>query len=321
MLRCLMSLFFYEDRTGRHLRSHVKVALVILAMIAAVEVVGAVSHNRMVAQVMATPRPLDRTLLLGETAPVEETILVDACPSDPASWTLSNNPIVPTSNLKALAPQCVYDNLERTAAWVYATSALGYTRADAAARLGLSLAGLIAYPASSQIMVLTDFKDLPQPVRVVAAADSFPLAEWMVDADGAPGATLTFSGCFSTTVLRGGQATTWGSNPIICQFFADYRTQYAVSSANGQLYTGQSVLNARRPLWFGYTGNGSWAWLGSGNEWDHDLSLVTSHAFTLTPLVMEEKYGMPVVPLPQNWQSAAGQAFSDALLAELIKGE
>jgi hypothetical protein len=33
------------------------------------------------------------------------------------------------------------------------------------------------------------------------------------------------------------------------------------------------------------------------------------------------KYGMPVMPLPQNWQSAAGQEYIDALLAELNKDQ
>lgn len=314
--------FTYSIRIGNKMRSYVKVAIWIFVLVAAIGVVAAVNRNQMISQVMATPRPLDTNLIPTETAVVTAPIIpVEDCPSDPASWTLSENATVPTSNLKALGPQCVYDKLEKTVAWAYATTGLGYTRADAAAKLALSLDGLIAYPTKSHIMVVTDFNNQPQPVDVVIAADNAPFAEWSVDANGATGLELSFSGCFSTAILSGGEVQTWGSNSVICQFFADYRTQYTVSSINGHLYTGESVKNLRRPMWFGYIGNGNWTWLGTGNVWSFDLSQITPDESTLTTAVMAEKYGMPVMPLPQNWQSAGGQEYIDALLAELNKDQ
>ena len=317
-----MNIFFYEDRTGKHLRSYVKVVLVIFAVIMALGMVAAFNRGQMVSQVMATPRPLDTTLLPTETAHVEvPAVTAEACPSDPAKWSLTDNVSILGSNLKVLGPQCVYDNLEKTVAWAYATTALGYSRADAAAKLGLSLDGLIAYPADNKITVLTDFTNQPQPVDVVIAADNPQFAEWSVDAGGVTGLELSFSGCFSNVALSGGDVQTWGSNPVICQFFADYRIQYTVSSINEYLYTGESIRNVRRPLWFGYIGDGNWTWLGSGKVWDADLSQLPSQSLTLTPIVMAEKYGMPVIPLPQNWQSAIGQEYIDALLAELNKAQ
>src|SRR5215211_5237580 len=125
--------FTYSTRTGNKLRSYVKVAIWIFVLFAAIGVVAAVNRNQMVSSVMATPRPLDSNLIPTETAVIGEPIVpVEGCSSDPANWTLSDQLASPGSNLKRIAPQCVYDNLEKTAAWVYATTALGYTRADAA---------------------------------------------------------------------------------------------------------------------------------------------------------------------------------------------
>jgi hypothetical protein len=104
---------------------------------------------------------------------------------------------------------------------------------------------------------------------------------------------------------------------VVCQFFADYRTQYIVSSAGGKLLTIESSKNVRRPIWFGYIGNGNWTWLGSGKVWDADLAQLPAQSAALTAAVLAEKYGVSSLPLPPDWQSAVGQEFSDAFLAEL----
>jgi hypothetical protein len=314
--------FTYSTRTGSQIRTYVKVAIWIFILVAAVGVVATVNRYQMVSKVMATPRPLDSNLIPTQTVLATAPITaIEDCPSDPVNWTLSENVTVSTSNLKVLGPQCVYDKLERTAAWVYATTGLGYTRADAATKLGLLLDGLIAYPTNRRLMVLTDFKDEPQPVDVVIAADNAQLAEWSINANGDVGLELSFSGCFSTTMLTGGEANSWGDYPVVCQFFADYRTRYTVSSANGQLYTGKSIKNVRRPMWFGYIGSGSWSWLGTGNDWSFDLAQISTGKSTLNIDSIADQYGMPVQPLPQNWQSAVGQEHIDALLAELNKSQ
>jgi hypothetical protein len=314
------SQFTYSTRTGNKVRSYVKVAFAIFAVIAALAVVAAVNRNQLVSEVMATPRALDSNLIPSETAVVLAPVVpVADCPSDPASWTLSDQPGAFGSNLNVLAPPCMYDKLEKTAAWVYATIGLGYTRADAAAKLGLSLDQLIT--ENAQLTVLTDFADQPQPVDVLIASDNAQLAEWSVNANGGTGLELTFSGCFSTATLSGGEIQTWGSHPVICQFFADYRTEYIVSHINGYPYAGESVRNVRRPIWFGYIGNGNWSWLGSGKIWDVNLSQLPAQNSTLTTAIMAEKYGMPVMPLPQNWQSAVGEEYAAALLAELNKDQ
>jgi hypothetical protein len=309
--------FTYSTRTGNKMRTYVKVAIWIFVLVAAIGVVAAVNRNQMVSEVMATPRPLDSNLNPTETAVVAAPIVpVEGCPSDPASWTLSDQVASPGSNLKVIAPQCVYDNLEKTAAWVYATTALGYTRADTAAALGLQSNTLITNLAS--VTVLTDFNDQPQSVEVISAVNSSKLAEWRVNANGGTGLEMSFSGCFSTSTLTGGQIVSWGNGyPVVCQFFADYRTQYVVSDANGKLLTIESAKNVRRPMWFGYIGNGNWTWIGSGKVWDVDLSQIPAQTSTLTASVMAEKYGLTALPLPQNWQTAVGQEYTDAFLAEL----
>jgi hypothetical protein len=313
--------FTYSTRTGSKTRGYVKVAFVIFLVIAALAVVAAVNRNQMISEVMATPRPLDSNLILTETAVVvAPAVPVEECPSDPASWTLSDQPMAFGSNHKMLAPQCAYDKLEKTAAWVYATTALGYTRADAAAALGLQQNTLITNLAS--LTVLTDFNDEPQAVEVISAVNNSKLAEWRVNANGETGLEMSFSGCFDTSTLTGGQVVTWGNGyPVVCEFFADYRNQYLISNANGKLLTIDSAKNVRRPMWFGYIGNGKWTWLGSSKVWDVDLFQLPAQPSTLTTAVMAEKYGITLLPLPQDWQSAVGQEFSDAFLAELNNGQ
>ena len=309
--------FTYSTRTGNKIRTYMTVAIWIFIIVAAIGVVALVNRNRMVSQVMATPRPLDSNLIPTETALVTAPIIpVEGCPSDPAGWTLSDQAVLPGSNLKVISPQCVYDNLEKTAAWVYATTALGYTRANAAAALGLQSNTLITNLGS--VTVLTDFKDEPQAVEVISAVNNSQLAEWRVNTNGQTGLEMSFSGCFSTSTLTGGQIVSWGNGyPVVCQFFADHRTQYLVSSANGKFLTIESAKNVRRPMWFGYIGNGNWTWIGSGKVWDVDLSQIPVQTSTLTATAMAEKYGLTALPLPQNWQTAVGQEYTDAFLAEL----
>jgi hypothetical protein len=139
--------------------------------------------------------------------------------------------------------------------------------------------------------------------------------------NGDVGLEFSFSGCFSTTTLIGGDANTWGDYPVVCQFFADYRTQYTVSSANGHLYTGENSKNLRRPIWFGYIGNGNWSWLGTGSDWSFDLDQISPNGSTLNTASMADQYDMLAQPLPQSWQSAIGQEHMDALLVELSKGQ
>jgi len=309
--------FSYSTRTGNKMRAYIKVAIWIFIIVAAIGVVAMVNRNQLVSQVMATPRPLDSSLIPTETTIVAAPIVpVEACSSEPAGWTLSDQAVLPGSNLKVIAPQCVYDNLEKTAAWVYATTALGYTRANAAAVLGLESNTLITNLGS--VTVLTDFKDEPQAVEVISAVNNSQLAEWRVNANGQTGLEMSFSGCFATSTLTGGEVVSWGNGyPVVCQFFADYRTQYVVSDANGKLLTIESAKNVRRPMWFGYIGNGNWTWMGSGKVWDVDLSQTPAQTSTLTTTVMAEKYGLAALPLPQNWQTAVSQEYTDAFLAEL----
>ena len=310
--------FTYSTRTGNKMRTYVKVAIWIFVLVVAIGVVAAVNRNQMVSEVMATPRPLDSNLIPTETAIVAAPIVpVEGCPSDPASWTLSDQVVLPGSNLKMIAPQCVYDKLEKTAAWVYATTALGYTRADAATALGLQQQNTLITNLAT-VTVLTDFNDQPQAVEVISAVNNSKLAEWRVNAHGETGLEMSFSGCFTTSKLEGGQIVSWGNGyPVVCQFFADYRTQYLVSDANGHLLTIDSSKNVRRPMWFGYIGNGNWTWIGSSRVWDVDLSQLSPQESTLTTTVMAEKYGLVALPLPENWPIAVGQEFSDAFLAEL----
>lgn len=319
----MKNLFTFEDMTGkRRLRSFVKVAIGAFVLIVAVGVVNTINRNRMMNQIFAEPRPVSAEALPTTEVVVEQPV-VEECPTDPADWTFTENPSAPGSNLRKLSTECVYNELEKTAAWVYATTVFGHTRTEAATVLGLQNPQIMYFP-DGLIKVLTDYKDEPQQVPLVMAVNHPDLAEWRVNANGEPGdLSLTFNGCFNTSSVNGGEVTNWGNGySVICQFFADYQTQYVVSGINGRIVTSDSARSIRRTTWFGYSGSGSWTWLGTAKEWDVDLSQVSSRGkATLDASVMAEKYGVTALPLPQDWKTSTGQEFANAFLSELNGGQ
>jgi hypothetical protein len=71
-------------------------------------------------------------------------------------------------------------------------------------------------------------------------------------------------------------------------------------------------------MWFGYAGSGNWVFLGDAPDWDVELSQIPNLGVsTINPTTMVEKYGINPLPLPENWQTFAGQEFVDAFLLEL----
>ncbi len=318
MGKILETLIYRDGGGNRRLRDYVKVSLIIFALVIGVVIVGARNRGQMVAQVMATPRPLSTALMPTPTKQLPEPVVpTQECASDPAGWTLVDS-LVPNSNLKKLTPECAYEQLEKTAAWMYATSVLGHGRLEAANLLGIPEVPM-TYLASGQLTVLTDFNDQPQKADLRTYHNHPLLAEWRIDTNGNPAVALTFSGCFRASSVNGGQVTMWGDGyPVICQFFADYQYKYIVSDINGKILTIDSPLSVRRPTWFGYIGNRNWVWLGSAKNWDVELSQLQERgASTINPNSMAEKYGINFLPLPQDWSSAIGQEFTDAFVAEL----
>jgi hypothetical protein len=228
----MKNLFTFEDMTGkRQLRSFSKVTIFALVLIVAIGAVNIVNRHRMMNQVFAEPRPVSAEAFpnadvvveqpvveqpvveqpvveqpVVEQPVIEQPVVVEECPTDPADWTLTENLSVPGSNLKNLSPECVYNELEKTAAWVYATTSLGYTRTQAAAMLGLQNPQIVL---NETINVLTDYKDEPQQVSLRVEAPHPDLAEWLLNADGEiGGVSFTFSGCFRTSSVRGGRWST-----------------------------------------------------------------------------------------------------------------
>lgn len=136
----MKNLLTFTTVSGKtQLRGYVKVALGLFVILLVLFGVNAYNRNQMVSDVMAAPRPLDTDLIPGPTEQVSVPVAhVEECSSNPADWTLTENVFVPGSNLKGLSPQCVHEQLDRTAAWLYATSAFGYSRAEAADLFGFS---------------------------------------------------------------------------------------------------------------------------------------------------------------------------------------
>lgn len=312
-------LTFTTASGSTQLRGYVKVAFGLFVILVALFGVNAYNRNQMVTEVMATPRPLDPGQM---PIPTEKIVALDpsmeACPSNPADWTLTGNVSVPGSNLKGLSPQCVRDQLDKTAAWFYATTHLGYTRTEAAAILGLQNPVIVFLP-DALITVLTDYKNDPQQVPLSTSVPNLDFAEWRVNANGKVESSFTFSGCFRTSSVSGGEVVNWGNGyPIVCQFFADYQTEYVVSSINGHVATLLSGFSVRRPMWFGYSGAGNWAWLGSAKGWDVDLSQIPSRGtVVIDESIMVDKYGITAIPMPQDWKTFTDQEHINAVVMAL----
>jgi hypothetical protein len=75
-------------------------------------------------------------------------------------------------------------------------------------------------------------------------------------------------------------------------------------------------------MWFGYTGNGNWAFLGVAKDWEYDLSQIQNlGASTINPSILTEKYSISFQSLPENWTTFSGQEFVNAFLEELDVSE
>jgi hypothetical protein len=317
----ITSTLTYQDAAGhRRLRDYAKVTLIILVLVVAASAVGLYNRYRMVSEVMAEPRPLAPDLVPTPTEPsVSPVSVTEDCSVNPADWTLTENSSVPGGNLMALSPQCVYDQLDKTTAWFYATSVFGYSRKDAAELLGLSMIPMQYQFETGAITVLTDFKDEPQKVDLRFPSNNDSLREWRIDANGNPAVEFSFVGCFRTSSMTGASITSWGEGfPVVCQYFGDFRTRHLVSDANGKTLTISGSQDLRRPMWFGYVGSGNWVFLGDAPDWDVDLSQIPNlGASTINPTTLVEKYGISTLRLPENWQAFTSEEFVDAFLSEL----
>ena len=321
----MKNLITFTTISGRtQLRGYVKIALGVSVLLIVLFGVNAYNRRQMVSEVMAPVRALDGELVPVPTeqviAPVVKT---EECPSDPADWVLTENPSISGSNLKGLSPQCAYDQLDKTAAWFYATSVLGYGRKEAADLFGFATIPMQYEFETGGITVLTDLKDQPQKVDLRFPSDNTGLREWRVDAYGHPAVEFTFSGCFRTSSLNGGEVVSWGNGfSVVCQYSGDFKTRYYVSDVNEKTLTIGGSENLRRFMWFGYTGSGNWAFLGFANDWEYDLSQIQNlDASTINPSILTEKYSISFQSLPENWTTFSGQEFVDAFLEELDVSE
>jgi hypothetical protein len=317
----MKNLLTFTTVSGKtQLRGYVKVALGVSVILVVLFGVNAHNRNQMVSEVMAAPRPLDANLMPNSTAQVVVPVAqVEECSSNPADWSLTENASVPGSNLKGLSPQCARDQLDRTAAWLYATSVFGYGRTEAAGLFGFSKIPMEYQFEKGGITVVTDFKDEPQIVELRFPSDNTGLKEWRIGANGQPAVEFTFSGCFRTSSVSGGEITSWGDGyPVVCQYFADFQTRHLISDANGKILTINGRQNLRRPMWFGYVGNGNWVFLGDAPDLDVDLSRISNRgSSTINSFVMAQEYNVSPRPLPENWATFTGQEFAEVFLEEL----
>jgi len=208
----MKNLLIFTTASGKNqLRGYVKVALGLFVILLVLLFVNAYNHNQMVSEVISrTHRLEDNLVLIPTERAITPIVQADECPTNPADWALTENPSMPGSNLKGLSPQCAYDQLEKTAAWFYATSVFGYSREVAADLFGFSTIPMEYQFEKDGISVVTDFKDEHQRIDLRYASNNAGLSEWRIDEDENPAVEFTFSGCFRTSFMRGGRSYVMG---------------------------------------------------------------------------------------------------------------
>jgi len=311
----------YKDLAGkRQPRTFAVLGGIVLFLVFLVFCASASDRNAMLREAQATPRPLQITALPTQTVVVTEQPTESVgCPTNPDDWSLADVPI--SQNYKRIQPACVYDGLAHTVAWALAVRQ-GYSRAEATTALGFDE---MPMKPLDQVSILTDLKGpLTIPVRFISPRPDF--TEWRVDAKGQPAISYGLRGCFRTASVVGNQVENWGGDyAVICVVVEDAEGVNAVLALKGHLYTAP-IIPTRSFLLFGYTGKGTWFWLGAEADLDlaiTDPNLNAKERSTVAAFYdsqpwdakwLDERYHLSMRPLPENWRSATSEAAKQAIL-------
>ncbi|MBT3392363.1 MAG: hypothetical protein HN413_18345, partial [Chloroflexi bacterium] len=136
----------YTDLGGhRHLRRYVVVSIIIFVFILGAYSLALWQRANTRAEILGTSLPLSNVLpseptetntplpTLTNTPVPTNTPTPEPCPENPDEWILVD--ALYDYNLKRIKPACVYEGLERTAAW-HLLSYMGYTEPEAAEMMG-----------------------------------------------------------------------------------------------------------------------------------------------------------------------------------------
>lgn len=198
----------------------------------------------------ATPTPLP-------TPTATPAVEASDCPTDPQQWELVEYaPERGLGNLRGIMPPCVYDQIGRTAAWVLLLG-MGYTKPEATAALGFTenpdeMVGAITVTTNMGTGLV---------VKLLYMPNHPDFRQWAVDSKGQPVSWIVLRGCFSGAVYQ----HPW---PVICEAWMGRLDQRYFVATLGEIYATSVVtkpqgINDVYPIYFGYTGQGRWVYLGA----------------------------------------------------------
>ena len=304
----LVGLFYTAPGGELKLRRFAVVAFIfIVLMIAAIVFVifQRADANVHMATVATIPNETSPTPSQGSTQTPE------TCPSDPGEWQFVGSGI-PRDSLERIEPACVYDNLDRTVAWILAIRE-GYSRDDATQVLGFSQP-----PAQMNMSAIKVIDPAGNPL--IASLVMVPLtagySEWYIDSNNAPAVDYIPEGCFSDIDMVGNETQTWnGSYPIICYIVEDNMATHTVMSLGGHVFS-TSSSPTRSYLYFGYDPElKQWDWLGIDKALHSstDVATMTNEQNNYSGQYggsvwsaqwLSQTYNLTMKTLPDGWQTA-----------------
>ena len=335
--------FFYRDLAGkRHLRSYLKAAILIVIFMGLVVVYALWQRAQMMAVVNAparpvvwepTPTPIPPTATPTATPEPFDELRAAPCPTNPSDWTFSYPYPGYDGNLHKIGPACVYEGLERTAAWVLLASSMGYSGNEAAEALGFAE---MPFKPVYKMKIMTDFSKGPMEATVAWPALSFipEVHFWRIRPDGRPAVIYTMRGCYRTRSIVGNQVEEWGDYPVMCVLSGDTEGEWFVGEWGSKRFAAHSDYGGWRGFdQFGYAGNGAWVYLGhkkttyplaglSDISEDRTFLAVAHGVAVWDEDWVEQTYGITMRELPLDWQSLGiddQKSMMDSFVASLDK--
>ncbi len=316
-------LTYSAELSGRRkLRTYVKAALFIaVAFLVAMAIV--LGQQYQTTQDMAAVATIHYET--SPTPPQEPTPTPEACPSDPGGFQFVDSGI-PGDNLERIEPECVYDGLGKTIAWVLAIRE-GYSRAEAAQALGFTQP-----PAQTKMSDIKVIDPIGNPlvaslVRVPLTAD---FSEWYIDGNDLPAVYYFPRGCFRGIDTRidmvGSKAQIWnGSYPVICYIVEDNTATHTIISLGGHVFSASSIPT-RSYLYFGYDPETKqWDWLGIDENLHYSTDVATMTGdhknysgqyggSVWSAQWLSQTYDLAMKALPDSWRTASDRADLEAIL-------
>jgi len=323
-----MSNLTYNTLSGKHRLRRFAIAAIFILVIGLVAFLWSrYQQTSLQNEVLATPQPLAGDLPTEtppptDLPPIPTTATAEPCPTDSRDWQLVD--AFPDDNLKRIQPNCAYEGLAQVVGWHMLT------------RLGTSgpeAAGVLDYPVmplGSKVETIPGMTSTKGPMQVPLSHDVHHPAYhvWLVNDAGTPSLTASLRGCFRPQSVVGNQIEDWGSGyDVICLTALDRSDGWIVHQLDEQVYA--SPIPALRQFYlFGYKQT-SWKLIGAYKDLytliddpeifaaDRDECAARTGSDIWDIAWLENRFGLSLAPLPENWRIAHDPAVLEAIITQL----